>query len=99
MQHYIKFIRHGDMIPTRASSYIDRKTRAWEWGMLLERVLYVDYEAVFHVSIDEPCESLIDIIYLDDLNLWIDFVCCTEVNHFLDVFCTSSNTTRQGTCT
>lgn len=64
--------------------------------MLLERVLNVDYKAVFHISINKPFESLIDIIYLDDLNLRIDFVRCIEVNHFLDVFCTSNNTTRQG---
>ena len=65
-------------------------------SMLLERVLNVDYKIVFKISINKPRENLVDIILLDDLNLWIDFVRCTEVNHFLDVFCTSNNTTRQG---
>lgn len=67
--------------------------------MLLERVLNVDYKAVFHISINKPFESLIYIIYLDDLNLWIDFVHCTEVNHFLYVLCASNNTTGQGPST
>lgn len=63
---------------------------------LLEGVLDVDYKAVFHISINKPRESLVDIIYLNDLNLRIDIVGCTEVNHFLDVFYTSNNTARQG---
>lgn len=65
-------------------------------SMLLERVLDVDDKAVFHVSVNKPGESLVDIIHLDDLDLWIDFVLRAEVNHLLDVFCTSDNTTRQG---
>ena len=53
-------------------------------------------KAVFHISINKPRKSLVDIIHLDNLNRLIDFVLCTKVDHFLDVFCTPNNTTRQG---
>jgi hypothetical protein len=68
-------------------------------GLLIERVIDVDYKTVLHVTVNKPLEGLVDIIYLDDLNLRIDFVRCTEVNHFLGVLCASDKTTSQASCT
>jgi hypothetical protein len=62
------------------------------YGILLERVLDVDYKMVFYISINDPLESLIDVVHFDDLSLRINSFRATEVNHFLDVLGSSSNT-------
>ena len=41
---------------------------------LVQRALYVDYKAVFHISVYKPLESLVDIVHFNDLNLWVYFV-------------------------
>jgi hypothetical protein len=60
--------------------------------VLFERVLNVNYKAVFDISINDPLDSIIDIVHFDDLNIWIDSFHGTEVNHILYVLCSSSNT-------
>jgi hypothetical protein len=61
-------------------------------GVLFERVLNVNYKAVFDISINDPLESIIDIVHFDDLNLWINSFHGTEVNHIFYVLRSSSNT-------
>lgn len=62
--------------------------------ILLERALYVDYKPVPHIPVDKPLKSLVDVVYLYNLNLWVDFVCRAEVYHLLGVLRASSHTTR-----
>ena len=60
----------------------------------LERALYVYYKPVSDIPVDKPLESLVDVVYLYQLNIWVDFVCRTEVYHLLGVLCASGYTAR-----